>query len=376
MAYGSGDVLESEGAAQPQQATSNSNFSGEAAKPFRVQTEFSRGLGDWLIDQQVGLVCSSYLTGYLLFIGVRANGMLVPSAASFSHAMGMVADSQTIYLGTKSEIWRLENILKPDELADGMFDRFYAPRRANLTGDINIHEMGVDANGDVLFINTRHSCLATISATHAFKPLWKPKFISRLAPEDRCHLNGLAMEDGRARYVTACSTGDVLESWRGGKRDAGVLIDLDSDEIVAEGFSMPHSPRVRGDSIYLLESGRGWLVRVDRQTGKREDVTFCPGFARGMAFVSHYAVVTVSLSRHANFGGLPIDATMKANGASPRCGILVIDLRNGDIVQWFRFRGDVTELFDVGVITNIRCPRGIGPLAPGLEEAMRGEELG
>ncbi|MGA7806793.1 TIGR03032 family protein [Bradyrhizobium sp.] len=347
----------------------------EPKRSFNVQTEFSRGFGDWLIDQQVALVCSTYLTGYLLFIGVRADGMPVPSAASFSHAMGLVADSQRIYLGTKNEIWRLENILRPDELANEMFDRFYAPRTAQITGDINIHEMGVDASGDLLFINTRHSCLATISATHAFKPLWKPKFISRLAPEDRCHLNGLAMENGRARYVTACSTGDVLESWRGGRRDAGVVIDLETDAVVADGFSMPHSPRIWGDSVYLLESGRGYLVRIDRHSGKREDVTFCPGFARGMVFVSHYAVVTVSLSRHANFGGLPIDATMKANGAAPRCGLLVIDLRSGNIVQWFRFRGDVTELFDVGVISNIRCPRGIGPNAPGLEEAMRGEEL-
>jgi len=133
-----------------------------------------------------------------LFIGVRANVMPVPSAGSFSHAMGLVASSQRIYLGTKNEIWRLENILRPEELADDMFDRFYAPRSANITGDINIHEMAVDAGGELLFINTRHSCLATISATHAFKPLWKPKFISRLAPEDRCHLNGLAMENGRS----------------------------------------------------------------------------------------------------------------------------------------------------------------------------------
>ena len=138
---------------------------------------------------------------------------------------------------------------------------------------------------------------------------------------------------------------------------------------------MPHSPRIWGDSIYLLESGRGYLVRIDRRSGKREDLTFCPGFARGMAFVSHYAVVTLSLPRYANFGGLPLDETMKASGAAPRCGLLVIDLRNGDIVQWFRLMGDVTELFDVGVIPNIRCPRGIGPLAPGLEEAMQGEEL-
>jgi uncharacterized protein (TIGR03032 family) len=376
MALDGGELLESEERALQQGAeSSSSNALAETQKPFRVQTEFSRGLGDWLIDQQVGLVCSSYLTGYLLFIGVRANGMLVPSAASFTHAMGLVAESQRIYLGTRNEIWRLENILRPNEIANDTFDRFYAPRVAQLTGDINIHEMGVDSHGNVFFINTRHSCLATVSPTHAFKPLWKPKFISRLAPEDRCHLNGLAMEGGRARYVTACSTGDVLESWRGGSRDKGVLIDLDSDEIVADGFSMPHSPRVYGDAIYLLESGRGFLLRIDRQTGKREDLTFCPGFARGMAFVSHYAVVTVSLPRHANFGGLPIDATMKANGAAPRCGILVIDLRNGDIVQWFRFRGDITELFDVGVISNIRCPRGIGPSSPGLEEAMRGENL-
>ncbi len=342
---------------------------------IRVQTEYSRGFGDWLIEQQVALVCSTYLTGYLLFIGVRADGMLVPSAAGFSHAMGLVADAQRIYLGTKNEIWRLENILKPDELANDMFDRFYAPRTSHMTGDINIHELGVNAGGDLLFVNTRHSCLATVSSTHAFRPLWKPKFISRLAPEDRCHLNGLAMENGRARYVTACSTGDILESWRGNQRDGGVLIDLETDAIVADGFSMPHSPRVWGDALYLLESGRGYLVRIDRHTGKREDMTFCPGFARGMAFVSHYAVVTVSLPRHANFGGLPLDATMKASRAAPRCGLLVIDLRNGDIVQWFRIRGEVKELFDVGVIASTRCPRGIGPHAPGLEEAMRGEKL-
>jgi uncharacterized protein (TIGR03032 family) len=340
MALADGDVLESEEPAHEQQvASKSSGISGESKNQFRVQTEFSRGLGDWLIDQQVGLVCSSYLTGYLLFIGVRANGMLVPSAASFSHAMGLVADSQRIYLGTKNEIWRLENILRPDELANDMFDRFYAPRSAHLTGDINIHEMGVDADGNVLFVNTRHSCLATISATHAFKLLWKPKFISRLAPEDRCHLNGLAMENGRARYVTACSTGDVLESWRGGKRDAGVLIDLDSDEIVADGFSMPHSPRVWNNSIYLLESGRGYLVRINRQSGKREDVTFCPGFGAAWRLCRTTRFVTVSLSRHANFGGLPIDATMKANGVPPRCGLLVIDLRNGDIVAMVPVQG-------------------------------------
>ena len=62
--------------------------------------------------------------------------------------------------------------------------------------------------------------------------------------------------------------------------------------------------------------------------------------------------VTVILSRHANFGELPINATMKANGAAPRCGLLVIDLRNGDIVHWFRFR-----VAEVRGILQCSCPK-------------------
>lgn len=341
---------------------------------LRVQTEFSRGFGDWLITQRVALVCSTYLTGHLLFIGVQADSRPVPSAASFTMAMGLVASSQRIYLGTKNEIWRLENILRSDELANNLFDRFYAPRAAQVTGDINIHELGVEANGGVLFVNTRYSCLATISPTYAFKPVWKPKFITRLAPEDRCHLNGLALYEGRARYVTACSTGDTLESWRGGRYSGGVLIDLESDDIIAEGLCMPHSPRVWNGTVYLIESGRGYLIRIHPQDGRREDVAFCPGFARGLAFVSHYAVVTVSLPRTGAFTGAPIASVMQANHAMARCGLLIIDLRNGDIVQWFRLLGDVNELFDVGVIQNVRCPRAVGPNSPALEEIMRGED--
>ncbi len=167
----------------------------------------------------------------------------------------------------------------------------------------------------------------------------------------------------------------MIESWRGGRRGGGVLIDIATDAIVADGLSMPHSPRLVDDSLYLVESGRGYLVRIDRENGKREDVTFCPGFARGLAFVSHYAVVSVSLPRVGAFDEFPLAEAIGATGAVSRCGLLVIDLRNGDIVQWLWLRGEVTELFDVSVISNVRCPRGIGPNAPGLEDAMRIEGI-
>jgi len=225
----------------------------------------------------------------------------------------------------------------------------------------------------LVFVNTRFSCLATFSESQAFKPLWKPKFVSRLAPEDRCHLNGLALEDGRVRYVTCCSTSDAVEGWRGGRQEGGVLVDIDSDAIIADGLSMPHSPRVVGNFIYYVESGRGALLRLDRASGKREDVTFCPGFARGLAFVEHYAIVTVSLPRSAAFDALAVAETMRARGAVPWRGLLIVDLRNGDIVEWLRLEGDVTALFDVAVITRVRCSRGIGPGAIEMGAVVRGE---
>jgi uncharacterized protein (TIGR03032 family) len=347
---------------------------GEARR-IRVQTQFSAGFGDWLIRERVGLAASTYQTGHLLFIGVTAQGKPVPSAAGFSQAMGIAATSQRLYVGAKTDIWRLDNFLRDDELDSDLFDRVFVPRASFVTGDVNIHEIAVEASGRLVFANSRFSCLATLSETQAFKPIWKPKFISRLAPEDRCHLNGLALEDGRVRYVTCCSTGDAIESWRGpdSQRSGGVLIDIESDAIVAQGLSMPHSPRVLGRAIYLIESGRGVLVRIDRASGRREDLMHCPGFARGMAFAGRYAVLTISLPRMASMEMFDLTQSLKASGAAPWRGLLIVDLAKGDIVEWMRIEGDVMELFDVAVVPRVRCPRGLGPGDREIGEVVRGE---
>ena len=47
-------------------------------------------------------------------------------------------------------------------------------------------------------MNTLFSCLAGLDSRYSFVPRWRPPFISALAAEDRCHLNGLAMVDGDA----------------------------------------------------------------------------------------------------------------------------------------------------------------------------------
>jgi len=339
-----------------------------------VRMDFSRGFAEWLIRRHIGLVASTYHSGQIVFIGAQANGQLAVSATALPRPMGLAAFSQRIYVGCDAQIWRLENILGSGELANDVFDRLYVPRTLHATGDLDIHELAVDASGQIIFANTQFSCVATVSATHAFKPIWKPEFISRVSPGDRCHLNGIALEEGRLRYVTACSTTDVVDGWRAHRRDGGVLIDAETNAIVAEELSLPHSPRVRDGFVYFIESGRGALVQLERSSGAKRDVASFPGFARGLAFAGNYAVVTISSPRRSSlFDELALAGAMQRQGALSWCGLQIVDLRNGDIVEWMRFDGDIAELFDAAIIPGIRAPRGLAPNAPELAELVRGE---
>jgi uncharacterized protein (TIGR03032 family) len=222
----------------------------------------------------------------------------------------------------------------------------------------------------VIFVNTKYSCLATTSTRHGFKPIWKPKFISKLAAEDRCHLNGLAMEDGRPRYVTAVSSSDVVTGWRARRSEGGVLIDIENDRVVTDQLSMPHSPRVADGQIWALDSGRGWLIRIDPQTGRKEDVTFCPGFLRGLSIHGGFAIATMSLPRESDFSGLALQDELKTRDADPWCGICVINLRTGDIVEWIRLHGLIHELFDVAIMADVTCPMAIGSNSPELRDLI------
>jgi len=352
-------------------ATAAADDVDEAPAPKRKSPiEVSAGLVAWLIRNRVALAFSSYQHGDLFFLGAQGDGRAVFSRARFPYAMGIAAFAQRVYLASHTQIWRLENILKPDELVNDRYDRLFVPRNAQVIGPLDAHEVGVEPSGRILFVNTKYSCLATPSITHSFQPVWKPKFISKLAPEDRCHLNGLGMEEGRIRYVTACSTTDIVDGWREHRADGGVVIDVDDDRIVAEGLSMPHSPRVHRGGLWVLDSGTGQLCRLDPATGSRDNIGFYPGFLRGLDFVDNYAVVTLSLPRTGRFQGLALDDELAKRKAVPWCGLLIIDIRNGDVVEWVRFEGDVKELFDAALIPGVRCPRGLNPHSPALQDAI------
>ena len=347
----------------PQEPPASAAPETQSAAEQQTTISTSRGFHDWLATNRVSLALTSYQTGQLMLIGPFADGRLSVFQRNFTRAMGLCATAQHIHLCTIAQIWRLENVLGRGQLATQQthhYERLYVPREAYTTGDVDAHEIAVDDDGEIIFVNTKYSCLATIDPVHSFKVLWKPSFISKLAPEDRCHLNGVALKSGVPKYVTAVSRCDVVDGWRERRHEGGILIDVQTDRIVTEDLSMPHSPRLSGGVLWVLDSGRGYLCRVDTDTGRLEQVAFCPGFARGLSFWRGYALVASSLPRDGAFKGLELEDNIRSRDGEPRCGVYIIDTRNGDILHWIRFEGTVRELFDAAFIPGVGAPMCVG----------------
>jgi uncharacterized protein (TIGR03032 family) len=337
---------------------------------LKVDKTCSRGLAGWLSGNRISLAISSYQTGRVYLVGSDKQGRVSFFERIFERAMGIVGNAQRIYLGGLYQLWRFENVLRSNEIIHGQFDRCYVPRNAQTIGDLDIHELGICTNGKVVFVNTKYSCLAELSQTHSFKAIWKPKFISKLAPEDRCHLNGLAMVDGRPKYVTAVCKSDAVDGWRDRRHDGGVVIDIETDEIVCEGLSMPHSPRWANGKLWVLEAGSGHLGWVDFATKKFVPLAFFPGFLRGLSIVGNVAAVGLSKPRNQRFEGLRLDDELRKRDADPWCGVQIVSLTNGDVLNWIRFEGDITEIFDISFLPNVRNPMMIGLRTPEIRDLI------
>jgi len=289
--------------------------------------------------------------------------------------MGIAFDGHRLAVGTNSEIVVFQNQpdlgkrLDPPDLHDACF----VTRTRHSTGDIRVHDLAWADDG-LWLVNTRFSCLATLDAEHSFVPRWRPPFVRALAPEDRCHLNGLAVVDGKPRYVTVLGITDEPSGWREHKASGGALIDIDSSETIAVGLSMPHSPRWHDGRLWVLESGLGALCTVDLDTGRVEQVARVPGFARGLAFAGPYAIIGLSRVREHAFDGLPLT---RGRTEELRCGVWVVDTTTGETAAYLSFDGLVQEIFEVSLLTGMRYPELVEPGAPLADSAyvLPGEAL-
>ena len=380
--YGEGYRIVDATASEPSPGPNSEARPSPTVQPQTVTYTMSPGLAGWLAHEGISLAVTSYQSGKLYLLGANPRGGLMVHERFYQKAMGVTApEPGTLLMAGAYQVHRFRNVLEPEQRINDLYDGCFVPRVSWTVGGVDLHDVGALPSGDPVFVATGYNCIATVSERHGFLPLWMPPFVSTLVREDRCHLNGMAMgergteREGRPVYATACSRSDTVDGWRDRRGDGGVVVEIGEasgeGRVVASGLSMPHSPRLHGGELYVLNSGTGELARVhlDRDPQDAfEPVAFCPGFTRGLAFhrgtAGDQAIVGLSKPRYQRFEGLALDSKLAAADSEPWCGVQVIGLGTGQVEHWFRIDGAIAELYDVAVVAGTTCPMALGAGTP------------
>ena len=305
------------------------------------------------------IALSTYQAGKLVFVSAQNEERLVQLPRTFPRPMALQVNGDTLALSTLASVEFFRNDARmaasyPPQ--PSTYDALFLPRRTLQTGQLDTHGIEWGRDGSVWIVNTRFACLARLSEEHSFEPAWSPPFVSAIAPEDRCHLNGVAFRDGQPAYATCLSMTDEPEGWRKVLPNNGVLLNVSTNEVVARDLPMPHSPRFVDDRLYILLSATGELARVDTASGTVEVVEKIGGFVRGMAYYrSHLFIAHSKLRKNSStFRDLPI-----ADEAT-EAGIAILHEPSGTIVGRLAYRQSVDEIFDVAILPGLARPGIVG----------------
>jgi uncharacterized protein (TIGR03032 family) len=327
-------------------------------KPI-CQINSSRLFLAWLSSQNASLAFTTYQANKLFLVGTTNENKLSVFERTFNRCMGLAVRGNQFWMSNLYQLWRFENFLDLGQLSKG-YDAMYIPVSGHTTGDIDIHDIHIREDGTPIFVNTRFNCLATLGPRFSFKPVWKPPFIDRIAAEDRCHLNGMAIKNDVAQYITCVANSNLSEGWRDHRKAGGLVIDVETSDTVVSGLSMPHSPRLYDEKLWILQAGTGEFGYIDTNQGKFNPVCFLPGFARGLAFVGEYAVIGLSKPRSNNaFNGLALNERLEREGTQAKCAVYIVNLSTGDVEHMLEIDG-IGEIYDVAVLPGVRRPKVLG----------------
>ncbi|MEZ9699765.1 TIGR03032 family protein [Vibrio sp. 10N.261.46.E12] len=243
---------------------------------------------------------------------------------------------------------------------DERVDACFIARSTHLTGMLNTHDLVIREN-TLWGVSSSFSCICTFDPEFSFSPYWIPPFISAVKPEDRCHLNGLAMKGDKPGFVTTFSTTDSAAQWREQSCvNSGTIIDVENNELLVDGLFMPHSPRYHQDKVYYCDSGFGWLSSIDPGTGTNDIIAELPGFTRGLDIVGNLAFVGTSQIRASNIK----HPAQRSRFDKTVSGVSVINIETGETVGQIEFKNGLEQIYDIKLIPNTTFPELIEPSHP------------
>lgn len=323
----------------------------EKTNPFTCKADHQ--ITQLLHQGKFSLAISTYQAGKMIFVSAPSPDRLVQLPRTFSAPMGIAVNGKTMSIACKNEIVHLVNtpgLAKANIEQPGKYDTMFVPRSMYMTGPMSIHDMAYTSKG-LMAVNTAFSCLCMFDGINSFTPVWKPSFISDLKHEDRCHLNGIAVEKGTPKYVTSLGSTNTEQGWRQNKMNGGLLMDLSSGEIILDGLSMPHSPRLVNGRLLVLNSAQGELIEVNTGSGTYKVLLKTGAFLRGMSQFGDYLFIGSSKLRHNTeaFRGLPI-------ADSSFAGLIVVKISEMKEIARLEYMNSVDEIYDVKVIPNAIRP--------------------
>jgi uncharacterized protein (TIGR03032 family) len=321
--------------------------------PVQLRYEATPGFVQILDTCRCSLAISVYMSNRVVLASAETKNLYVESF-SFHRPMGLacalVEGELRLAIATFDQLVILADaplLAKSLPGNPGTYRHLLVPRATLYSGDIDAHDL-VWAGSQLCAANTRFSCIAAIDGRYSFTPLWQPPFISHLMPEDRCHLNGLAVADKSIAFATAFAQTDAPRGWSGTRYSSGVLMEVPSGKIVLDGLCLPHSPRLFEGELFLLDSGYGRVLRVDPRAGKTATLAELPGFTRGLDRYGDILFVGLSRIRERPGGDPPI----AEQSIDLVCGIAALDRRNGRILGLLKFVDSYDEIFDIKVLPN------------------------
>lgn len=341
-------------------------MSNKPLPPFSCT--YSPTVPELLRQLNITLAISTYQAGKVVFISATDDENLIQLPRNFKKAMGMAFKPGKMAIAVQDEVIILAD---SPELArtyppkPGVYDAMFIPRATYYTGHVDLHDL--DWEGEELWaVNTRFSCLAKINTDYSFTPVWKPYFVSKLAPEDRCHLNGVTFHEGNPKYVTALGKSDTFEGWRPGKIKGGIILDVETNQVICDELPMPHSPRIYNGELYCLLSADGQLVRINVENGSYEIMHDFNGYVRGMAKYDDYLFVGLSKIRKkgSSFGDLPIAQK------SIKCGIDILHFPTMSKVAQIQYQTSVEELYDVKILEGMSRPNVLSTMKDDFRKAL------
>ncbi|GAB4247754.1 MAG: TIGR03032 family protein [Ekhidna sp.] len=312
---------------------------------------YTPNIPELLLGLKCSIAISTYQTGKVVIFSAKDQNQLVQLPRTFPKPMGMAIKGNKWAIATHDSVMITGNApgLAPNYVHNpNTYDSLYVPRASYYTGPLDMHDIQFTKDG-LVGVNTMFSTVCKIDEDFSFKTIWKPTFISEEKPEDRCHLNGLAVDsEGTPKYISALGQGDSHRSWKEGMLDGGILIDMESNEIVLSGLPVPHTPRIYKDGVWMLLSATGELVKVNPESGKYDIITKLNGFARGMDRIGDYLFIATSKLRPNSslFREAPVAKRSVA------CGITVVYIPTGQPCGHITYNTSVEELYDLVILRN------------------------